>query len=281
MAASLHLRTMVLEPGQVGGKLHIVHALENVPGSWSTGPQLADALTSDLARLEDANRCMRVRARGVQVNGYDDHAKVTLDDGRVLTAQAVVVSTGVTTLTPPDVSWLSASSELSAPPLWRASPGDVAGPVYVLGGDRPLGTWLRAHPDSSTRLHVLFPPADDYKVTEVSNDPRAQLVPVSHAALSRAADGDGWTVEVIGRDGERKNYVARTVLSNLGNKPASIKGLVLGEDGYCPPEEQHPRIRIAGDLRSARFQRITTAQGSGAEAALACYYAMAFQGAAH
>lgn len=42
---------------------------------------------------------------------------------------------------------------------------------------------------------------------------------------------------------------------------------------YCPPIGQHPRIIVAGDLRSARFQRIMTALGSGSEAALHAYYA--------
>ncbi|MFE5550185.1 hypothetical protein ACFQ71_41530 [Streptomyces sp. NPDC056534] len=51
----------------------------------------------------------------------------------------------------------------------------------------------------------------------------------------------------------------------------------MDENGYCPPEMQHPRIFIAGDLRSGRFQRITTAQGSGAEAALAYYYSTALE----
>lgn len=72
-------------------------------------------------------------------------------------------------------------------------------------------------------------------------------------------------------------YEAKTVLSNLGNTPAALAGLTIGEDGYCPPDQQHPRIRIAGDLRSARYQRIATAQGSGAEAVLSCYYATALQ----
>lgn len=49
--------------------------------------------------------------------------------------------------------------------------------------------------------------------------------------------------------------------------------LVRDTDGYCPPAGQHPRITVAGDLRSARFQRIMTAMGSGSEAALRAYYA--------
>ncbi|MYS32518.1 pyridine nucleotide-disulfide oxidoreductase, partial [Streptomyces sp. SID4920] len=48
---------------------------------------------------------------------------------------------------------------------------------------------------------------------------------------------------------------------------------VRGADGYCAPADQHPRVLVAGDLRSARYQRIMTALGSGSEAALHAYYA--------
>ncbi|GAA2417822.1 FAD-dependent oxidoreductase [Streptomyces mauvecolor] len=277
MAASLGLRTVVVEPGLVGGKLHAVKALENVSGGWSTGPQLAEALASDLLRLQQTNRCSVVQARAVAVNGHDDRAEVALTDGRILTAQAIVVATGVAALTPSDAGWVSAPPEAPAPLLWRTNPKDLSAPAYVLGGDRPLGTWLRAHSETSVKLHILYPPADDYKVAEIAGNPGVHLMPVSHAALSQPDFGGGWSIDVKDRRGERKTYVAAAVLNNLGNKPTALEGLTMGADGYCPPELQHQRVRIAGDLRSSRYQRIATAQGSGAEAVLAYYYATALQ----
>ncbi|WP_128380359.1 FAD-dependent oxidoreductase [Streptomyces cavernae] len=272
MAASLNLRTMVVEAGPVGGKLHRIGALENVPGSWSTGPQLAKALAVDLERLEKAGRCTVVQGIAARVSGHDDRAELALDDGRVLTTEFIVVATGVTDLAPSDAAWITASAEFSAPPLWRATPQDLTARTYVLGADRPLGTWLRAHPDVKTTLHVLCPPADAYKAAEVEADDRVRLVPISHAAITKPSYGGGWTVEVEGHDGAKTIYAATSVLNNLGNKPAAVTGLVSGEDGYCPPERQHRRIWIAGDLRSARYQRIATAQGSAAEAVLTYYY---------
>ncbi|WP_229914030.1 FAD-dependent oxidoreductase [Streptomyces capitiformicae] len=272
MAASLNLRTTVVEAGPVGGKLHRIGALENVPGSWSTGPQLAEALASDLGRLEKAGRCTLVQGLAARVSGHDDRAELALADGRVLSAEFVVVATGVTDLAPADAEWITASDEFSAPPLWRATPQDLTVRTYVLGADRPLGTWLRAHPDVTTTLHVLCPPADTYKATEVEDDGRVRLVPISHTTITKPSYGGGWTVEVEGHDGAKTIYAATSVLNNLGNKPAAVTGLVSAEDGYCPPDKQHRRIRIAGDIRSARYQRIATAHGSGAEAVLAYYY---------
>ncbi|MGX1114736.1 thioredoxin reductase [Streptomyces ambofaciens] len=124
---------------------------------------------------------------------------------------------------------------------------------------------------------MLYPPGDDYKITEISGNPRIRLVPVSHLAVSPLAHGTGWSLEVQDRKGTRKSYAATAVLGNIGNKPAALLGLAVGKDGYCPPTQQHPRVRIAGDLRSAQYQRIATAQGSGAEAVLAGYYSTVLQ----
>ncbi|MFF6835253.1 FAD-dependent oxidoreductase [Streptomyces sp. NPDC012438] len=277
MATSLNMKVLVVEADSIGGKLQTIGALENVSGNWTTGPQLAEALAADLSRLEQAGRCSLVRSRAVGVKGHSDRAEVLLTDGQVLTAQAVVVGTGVSALTPADTDWISTAPSLSMAPLWRAKPEQVGPRTYVLGGDRPLGTWLRAHPQSTATLHVLTPATDDYKLAEVSGDDRVRVVPVSHVSVSQARHGTDFIVDVENRGGERSTYVATAVLSNLGNRPAALEGLAVDEGGYCPPEMQHPRIFTAGDLRSGRFQRITTAQGSGAEAALAYYYSTALE----
>ncbi|MFJ6250630.1 MULTISPECIES: FAD-dependent oxidoreductase [unclassified Streptomyces] len=277
MATSLNMKVLVVEADSIGGKLQTIGALENVSGNWTTGPQLAEALAADLSRLEQAGRCSLVRSRAVGVKGHSDRAEVLLTDGQVLTAQAVVVGTGVSALTPADTDWISTAPSLSMAPLWRAKSEQVGPRTYVLGGDRPLGTWLRAHPQSTATLHVLAPATDDYKLAEVSGDERVRVVPVSHVSVSQARHGTDFIVDVENRGGERSTYVATAVLSNLGNRPAALEGLAVDEGGYCPPEMQHPRIFTAGDLRSGRFQRITTAQGSGAEAALAYYYSTALE----
>lgn len=277
MATSLNMKVLVVEADSVGGKLQTIGALENVSGNWTTGPQLAEALAADLSRLEQAGRCSLIRSRAVAVKGHSDRAEVRLANAQVLTAQAVVVGTGVTAMTPADTDWISAVPSLSTPPLWRAKPDQIGPRTYVLGADRPLGTWLRSHPQSSATLHVLAPPTDDYKLAEVSGDDRVRVVPVSRVVVSQTHPGADFIVAVENRHGERSSYAATAVLSNLGNRPAALDGLAVGEGGYCPPEMQRPRIFIVGDLRSGRFQRITTAQGSGAEAALAYYYSTALE----
>ncbi len=78
----------------------------------------------------------------------------------------------------------------------------------------------------------------------------------------------------MGQDGVRRAVLADAAHLSIGNAPTAPLGdLTRGADGYCPPTDQHPRVIVAGDLRSARFQRIMTALGSGSEAALHAYYA--------
>ncbi|MFD8078206.1 NAD(P)/FAD-dependent oxidoreductase [Streptomyces sp. NPDC059718] len=279
MAASLGLRTTVVETLRVGSKLHLIGALENVMGGWATGPQLADALINDLDRLQQAGRCSMMNARAISASANEDYAELVLSDGHALTAGTIIVATGVAALTPVEAAWIRASEGLQPNPLWRATPADLTGYTYVLGADRPLGTWLRAHPTATAKLHVLVPPGDDYKAAEVAHDERVRLVSVDHVNIAASTLGAGWTVDVTDRAGQRKVYAVDTLLTNLGNRPAALEGLERSADGYCPTSLQHPRIRIAGDLRSAQYQRIATAQGSGAEAVLASYYASALQGA--
>ncbi|BFO22379.1 hypothetical protein SHKM778_87670 [Streptomyces sp. KM77-8] len=163
---------------------------------------------------------------------------------------------------------------MTPPPLWQAGADDAEGrTLLVLGGDRPIGTFLRAHPSTDTRLLVACPAADDYKTEEIREDPRVTLLPVGHLTLG-PAEGTTVTAESVGRDGARRTITADAAYLSLGSAPTAPAGdLTRGADGYCPPTGQHPRLIVAGDLRSARFQRVMTALGSGSEAALHAYYA--------
>ncbi|MFF1358785.1 FAD-dependent oxidoreductase [Streptomyces sp. NPDC058297] len=271
MAVSLGMTVRLIEQDQVGGKLHHIGALDNVPGNWTTGPDLAAALAADLERIAPTNLVRRITGTAIGVTADDEQAHVLLADQSRFHASAVIAATGVTTLSPADADWITAPDGLWPAPLWRTAPAEMNGAIWVLGADRPLGTWLRAHPRVERTLNVLCPPEDDYKAAEVAGDPRVNLVRCTTAGIYPARNG-ARKIMVRDRSGAPRQYIAGTLLGNLGNRPAALPGLGQGPDGYCPAEFQHPRMLTAGDLRSARFQRIVTAQGSGAEAALARYY---------
>ncbi|SFY41864.1 FAD-dependent oxidoreductase [Streptomyces atratus] len=272
MAASVGMHSVLIEPDALCRNLYRIPALNNVLGGCTSGPELADSITTELkstqlCRLELGHYAVELRAA-------DDHVTVTLDTGTRLTAPYAVVATGVGPLQPRDVAWITAPSGLTLPPLWQADADDAEGRTFlVLGGDRPIGTFLRAHPTTETRLLITHPEADEYKTEEIRDDPRVTLLPVEHLTL-HSFEGATVTADAVSRDGGQCAVTADAVYVSIGNAPTAPSGdLSRDGDGYCPPTGQHPRIIVAGDLRSARFQRIMTALGSGSEAALHAYYA--------
>ncbi|MER5989256.1 FAD-dependent oxidoreductase [Streptomyces sp. NPDC001787] len=272
-AASVGMRSVLVEPDTLCRSLYRVTALNNVLGGYTSGPALAEAITAELRSTE---LCRPELGRHVvELRAHEDHIAVTLDTGARLTAPYAVVATGVGPLQPGDVSWITAPGGLTLPPLWRAGADDAEGrTLLVLGGDRPIGTFLRAHPATGTRLLVAHPDTDTYKTEEIRDDPRVTLLPVAHLTLT-PSEGASVTAEAVGGGGERRTVTADAAYLSLGSAPTAPHGdLMRGADGYCPPAGQHSRVFIAGDLRSARFQRIMTALGSGSEAALHAYYAV-------
>ncbi|GLF98143.1 FAD-dependent oxidoreductase [Streptomyces yaizuensis] len=273
MACGLHLSTILVEATAVGSKLSAIGAVNNVPGAWTTGPELVAALERDITRHQHTGRLTLLTARARSVTGHPTHAELTLHDGRTLTARDIVVATGTTALTPTDTDWITTPQPIPPlPPLWRATPADLTNrTTVVLGADRPLGTWLRAHPDTPARLDVLHPPADAYKTTEVQDDPRVRLVPVTRAVVEPLAEGRV-RVTAGDRSGSVYERADGVVVTNLGSAPAALEGLHRGPDGYCPPDRQHPRVHVVGDLKGARMQRISVAMGDGSRGALNAYY---------
>ncbi|MFH0243204.1 FAD-dependent oxidoreductase [Streptomyces sp. HK10] len=272
MAAGVGMRSILVEPDRLCRNLYRIPALNNVLGGHTSGPELAETIT---AELKDTQLCRLELGRHVtELRADEDRVTATLDTGARLTAPYAIVATGTGPLQPCDATWITAPDGLTLPPLWQAGEADAEGrTLLVLGGDRPVGTFLRAHPATGTRLLVAYPAADDYKVEEIREDPRVTLLPVGHLTLE-PAEGAAVSAEVVGRGGERRAVAADAAYLSIGNAPTAPPGdVVRGADGYCPPTDQHPRVIVAGDLRSARFQRIMTAMGSGSEAALRAYYA--------
>ncbi|WP_405616574.1 FAD-dependent oxidoreductase [Streptomyces sp. NBC_01511] len=272
MAASVGMRSILVEPDRLCRNLYRIPVLNNVLGGYTSGPELADSI---VAELKSTELCRLELGRHVtELRADDVHVTVTVDTGVRLTAPYVIAATGVGPLQPRDATWITAPDGLTLPPLWQAEADDAEGrTLLVLGGDRPIGTFLRAHPTTGTRLLVAYPAVDEYKIEEVREDPRVTLLPVGHLTL-RPAEGTVVSAEAMGQGGTLRTIVADAAYLSIGNAPNVPSGdLTCGVDGYCPPTDQHPRVIVAGDLRSARFQRIMTALGSGSEAALHAYYA--------
>ncbi|MDX3025961.1 FAD-dependent oxidoreductase [Streptomyces acidiscabies] len=271
MAASVGMRSVLIEPDILCRNLYRIPALNNVLGGHTNGPALADSITEELKNTELCR--IELGCRATSLRTADDRVTVTLDTGTQLNSPHVIVATGVGPLQPSDAPWITAPPGLTFTPLWQAEAEHTEGrTLLILGGDRPIGTFLRAHPASDTHLLVTYPSSDDYKIDEIRGEPRVTLLPADHVTLH--PKGGAMTADIVSRDGEHQTVTADFTFLSIGTTPTAPSGdLVRDEAGYCPPADQHPRVIIAGDLRSARFQRIMTSMGSGSEAALHAYYA--------
>jgi thioredoxin reductase (NADPH)/alkyl hydroperoxide reductase subunit F len=271
MAASVGMRSILIEADSLCSKLQHIAAVNNVVGGYGSGSELAAAIAEDITRTGLCR--VEIGVRATVIHASDEQVAVVLDTGRRLAALYAVVATGVGPLSAADVPWLTVADDEDPPTLWGAKVADAEhGPLLVLGADRPLGTFLRAHPRLEAAVVVAYPPGHDYKADEVRDDPRVTLLPVATLSVRAGADS-AFTVEWVDRAGRYGIRAAGGVYLNLGSAPAPPVGAVVPDNtGYCPPERQHPRILTAGDLRSSRFQRIMAATGSGSEAALRAYY---------
>lgn len=260
MAASVGLSTTIIDRAErLGGALWGIAAIDNVLGGHRTGSVLARAVLADVERAGVGV----IRAAVASVVPADHDVAVLLADGRRLTGSHAVVATGAGPIQPTAAPWISVAEPLELPPLWEANPDGADGRTWlVLGADRPLGTFLRANPALPVRLLVPYPPTDAYKTDEVAAEPRVTLVPVDYLTLG---------ADLTGQPGDLRGD---RVFVNIGVAPTALGGLARDDTGYCPPALQHPRIHVAGDLRSPRGQRVQTAMGTGAEAALTAYYSM-------
>jgi thioredoxin reductase (NADPH)/alkyl hydroperoxide reductase subunit F len=271
MAASLGARSVLVEAERLCARIEAIASLGNVLGGVTNGPDLAAAIRADVRRARACETLLGRRA--VHIGADVDRARVVLDTGITLTADAVVVATGVAPLDPGDVDWITCAPDLALRPLWEADLTALAGRrALVLGGDRPLGTLLRGRPDADARFDVVHPDADVYKTQEVRGDHRVALHRVVHVTVREEAGGEV-RARARGADRVSRTLTAAVAYLNIGVKPNAPRGTLMRDPtGYCPPEAQSPRVLVAGDLRGPRYQRIMTAYGSGAEAVLRWYY---------
>ncbi|MFE5597373.1 hypothetical protein [Streptomyces sp. NPDC056549] len=91
------------------------------------------------------------------------------------------------------------------------TPGDV-------GADRPLGTWMRAHPQATLYFNVLYPDADRYKTDDVANEQRISLDHVDRVTVATVQDGFRISAWHPG-GGVAHTFVVDTVLSTWAPNP--------------------------------------------------------------
>lgn len=271
MAESLGLSSCLLEAtATVGGVLMHVPTLANVIG-FADGPSLVGAMEASLSRL---NRCrVVVGCAATALDARESSVVVRWDGGKVESTWAIV-ATGTVEKQLEDAAWVGGSYSGQPSSLWQLDRVKVAGRrVVVVGADRVIGSILRNWPELEDRITVVAGGDDAYKLAELDHYPALRILQVDRLTVqdtacvirAEAQLTNGRTVAIdVDRD---------CLFVNLGKVARVLAGtpVLFGPSGY-PETVLSDRVLLAGDVRRHRGQRIATAMGSGADAALDLYY---------
>lgn len=271
MARSFKIDVLLVEPGTIGGRLPEIPDIENLPGVMS-GQAYAEAMRRQVA---DSGLTI-VAASIVSVDVAAEHPAVHLSDGTLLSCSHLVWAAGLRPRTPSESGWVVVdpalpASNLSPAEAITARDIDV---MVVIGGDRPLGSFLRSsHADLLPVVHVLYRPDERYKLAELAGGSwRLEYHEVDRVTVF-PGPGDRSAVTAVKTDGKQLSFENALVRMNLGYVPNNdpIAAVVtLADDGY--PTSWPQCVSIVGDAAHEHSQRISVAIGEGAQAVLAWYY---------
>ena len=276
--ASEGLNTLVVEGSALGGQAGSSRRIENYlgfPGGISGSELTSRAITQ--ARKFGARTATPYRALALEPG--DTEHRIELEDGRSVTARAVLIATGA------DYRRLRLSGleeyegltvfYAAGPPEAQACAGTRVG---VIGGGNSAGqaaVWLAKGGALVTLLHrraSLRETMSDYLIGEVD---RAGVAVRDHSEVAELHGANGELEAVTLKDGERLPLGA--MFCFLGADPCTgwigdavardEHGFILtGEDAGAagPLETSAPGIYAAGDVRAGSTKRCATAVGEGA-----------------
>jgi thioredoxin reductase len=271
MARSLKIDVLLVEPRTIGGRLPEIPDIENLPGVMS-GLPYAEAMQRQIA---DSGLTI-VAASIDSVDVVAEHPTARLSDGRLLSCSHLVWAAGLRPRTPSESDWVVVdpvlpTSNLSPAEAITARDVDV---MVIIGGDRPLGSFLRSsRADLLPVVHIFYRPDERYKLAELAGGPWR----LEHHEVDRVTvlpgPGDRSAVTAVKTDGRTLSFKNSVVRMNLGYVPNNgpiAAAVTLADDGY--PTSRPQCVSIVGDAAHEHSQRISIALGEGAQAVLAWYY---------
>ncbi|MEL6549520.1 MAG: FAD-dependent oxidoreductase [Pseudomonadota bacterium] len=282
-AGSEGMSALVLEDSTIGGQAGTSSRIENYMG-FPTGISGADLVWRGEVQAMKFGTRFAVPRRAVKVEKHGELFDVTLGDGMVVCARALVVATGVQYRRLP----IKGLEELEGAGIYYAATEVEArycrgSDAVVIGGGNSAGQAAMYLSRSSSHVHVLVrgkslaASMSDYLSSRLEADAR---ITIYYETEMTEVHGEGGHLKAITvRDkstGEERRLETCGTFIMVGAAPntAWLSGLVeLDDKGFVKTgidvgtnsayATSHPGIFAVGDVRAGSVKRVASAVGEG------------------
>jgi thioredoxin reductase (NADPH) len=288
--ASEGLRTLVVDEGGIGGQATSSSLIRNYLGfpRGVSGRRLAEQAYEQAwmfgAQFALMHRALELRRDGEQIF-------VSLTDGAIVRARAVLVATGATyrRLLVPELNRLTGAGVFYGGPASEA-PGMAGMDVFVVGGANSAGQAALHLADYARRVTLVVRKdrlalgMSDYLVRQIEEAPNIEVRPRTEVI---GGSGGEWLecLELRGGDGTTETVSAGALFLMIGADPNTdwlpddllrerggflLTGEGARQNGDWPLdrdpfvlETSMPGVFAAGDVRAGSMSRVASAVGEG------------------
>lgn len=277
-ASRARLKTLLIEKGVVGGQVLITDWVDNWPGETDgiSGFDLIEKMAAHANRFGLETRIAAVTS--LELKG--DIKSVHLEDGRVLTAQTIIICTGGN----PGRLGVKGEKELTGKGVSYCATCD--GPFYknqeiaVIGGGNTAiqeAGHLAKFADKVTVIHRR----DSLRATKIVQEkafanPKINFLYDTHVTEIIGGETGVEKLQLKHNNGSRSTLNITGVFIQIGvipnNNMLPLEDLETDKYGFIVSDtEMRTKLTgvfVAGDIRSKSFRQIVTAAGEGATAEL-------------
>lgn len=277
------LKAIVVEDAAIGGQAGTSSRIENYMG-FPTGISGADLCWRGEVQAMKFGTRFAVPRRAVALEKRDDGVFcVTLNDGRVVCARALIVATGVQYRRLP----LERIEQFEGAGIYYAAT-DIearycrATDVVIVGGGNSAGQAAMFLSRAARHVHVLVRGSSladsmsDYLLSRLEKDPSITIHyttemtrlhgddHLSHVTIQDKSAGETWTIETRGvfiMVGAAPNTDWLSGIVDLDETGFVVTG--QGDHDASPFATSHPGIFAVGDVRAGSVKRVASAVGEG------------------